>query len=138
LASPAWPVAREQVMSQGFRTQREECPQSADEPLEQRTEDDTVRCFDMLCEDLDLFCESNIDLASPAAIRRKQQMQKRLAFVQTLWNDADRFDAIIATGRYLKLCHLTEWISDCDEQAWARVKSEILAARQRLNMRVAS
>lgn len=101
-------------------------------------EDSAVRCFDALCEDLDLFCESNIDLASPAAIRRKQQMQSRLAFVQTLWNDANRFDRIVASGRYLKLCHLTEWISDCDEQAWARVKSEILAARHRLNLNVAS
>ncbi len=86
--------------------------------------------FDIMCEDLDLFCESHLDLASEAALQRKRQMQKRLAFVQDLWNDADRFDAVVASGRYLKLCNLTEWISDYDERAWARVKSEILAARQ--------
>ena len=96
-----------------------------------------VRAFDLLCEDLDVFCENHIDLASYAAIRRKQQTQKRLAFVQDLWNDAERFDKIVSGGRYLKLCHLTEWISDCDEQAWARMKSEILAARQMLRARSA-
>lgn len=125
-------------MSQRFRSNRdqEELPQSLEDPMEEGGR--PARSFGVLCEDLDLFCESNIDLASPAAIRRKQQMQKRLAFVQGLWNDAERFDKIVSSGRYLKLCNLTEWISDCDEQAWARVKNEILSARHRLNQRVAS
>ncbi|MGA3302242.1 MAG: hypothetical protein ABSC72_03025 [Methylovirgula sp.] len=115
-------------MPQGFRSlqQMEEVPESQDKERAAGN----VRAFDLLCEDLDVFCENHIDLASYAAIRRKQQTQKRLAFVQHLWNDADRFDKIVSSGRYLKLCNLTEWISDCDEQAWARVKSEILAARR--------
>ena len=86
--------------------------------------------FDMMCEDPELFYENHLDLASHAAVQRKQQMQRRLAFVQDLWNDADRFDAIVASGRYLKLCNLTEWISDYDERAWTRIKNEILAARR--------
>ena len=129
-------------MWQGFRPNRdsEEVLQPLEDPLVDRMddEDSAVQYVGILCEDLDLFCESNIDLASHVAIRRKQQMQKRLAFVQTLWNDPDRFDKIVSSGRYLKLCNLTEWISDCDERAWARVKNEILAARNRLNLRVAS
>jgi len=84
--------------------------------------------IDMMCEDPDLFCETHLDLASLETRRRKEQMQRRLAFVQDIWNDADRFDAIVASGRYLKLCNLTEWISDYDDRATARLRNEILAA----------
>ncbi len=90
---------------------------------------DESQPLDIFCEDIDLFCEANLNLASDAAIKRKQQMQRRLAFVQDVWNDADRFDEIVSSGRYLRLCNLTEWISDCDERAWERVKTEILSAR---------
>ncbi|MGO9134590.1 MAG: hypothetical protein ACLP8A_11165 [Methylovirgula sp.] len=88
--------------------------------------------LDMMCEDLDVFCESHINLASEAAVGRKRQMQRRLAFVQSVWNDPERFEQIVTSGRYLKLCNLTEWISDYDERAWERVKTEILAARGEL------
>ena len=86
--------------------------------------------FDMMCEEPDFSYESHLHLASQAAVQRKRQMQGRLAFVQDLWNDAERFDAVVASGRYLKLCNLTEWISDYDERAWSRIKNEILAARR--------
>lgn len=89
-------------------------------------------------EDLDLFCETHIELASAAAIRRKKQMQRRLAFVQSLWNDPERFDAVVATGRYLKLCNLTEWISDFDARAWQRIKDEVLAVRDASGARSAA
>ncbi len=88
--------------------------------------------FEMLCEDLDVFCENHIDLASETALQRKQQMQRRLVFVQSWWNDPERFEQVVTSGRYLKLCNLTEWISDYNERAWERVKSEVLAARDRL------
>jgi hypothetical protein len=83
-----------------------------------------------MCQDGDDFCERHLELASFEAIERKQQMQKRRDFVQSLWDDADRFEAVIASGRYLKLCSLTEWISEYDERAWARIKNEILAAHR--------
>ncbi len=122
-------------MSQGFRPLQQ--VEEGLEPQDKERAATNIRAFDLVCEDLDVFCENHIDLASYAAIRRKQQTQKRLAFVQDLWNDAERFDKIVSSGRYLKLCHLTEWISDCDEQAWTRVKSEILAARRTLRARSA-
>ena len=115
-------------MAHGFHAYQEfQAPQQEgeDEPAGVSAGD-----FDMMCEDPELFYESHLDLASHAAVQRKQQMQRRLAFVQDLWNDADRFDAIVASGRYLKLCNLTEWISDYDERAWTRIKNEILAARR--------
>jgi hypothetical protein len=92
----------------------------------------TTRSLEMLCEDMDVFCENHIDLASEAALQRKQQTQRRLAFVQSWWNDPERFERVVTSGRYLKLCNLTEWITDFDERAWERVKSEVLAERDRL------
>ncbi|HEY5226367.1 MAG TPA: hypothetical protein VIJ06_06205 [Methylovirgula sp.] len=98
-------------------------------PVEPADESQPTDSLDIFCEDIDIFCEANLNLASDAAVQRKQQMQRRLAFVQDLWNDADRFDKIVASGRYLRLCNLTEWISDSDERAWERLKTEVLAAR---------
>ncbi len=51
------------------------------------------------------------------AYKRKQQTQRRLLWLQSLWNDPARFDAIVASGRYLKLCALLEWASANDEIA---------------------
>ncbi len=90
-----------------------------------------VGAFDMMCDDPELFFENHLHLANPASVQRKRQMQGRLAFVQDLWNDAERFDAIVASGRYLKLCNLTEWVSDYDERAWMRIRNEILASQRR-------
>jgi hypothetical protein len=84
---------------------------------------------DMFCQDLDLFCEQHVHLGSDAALRRKAQTQKRLQWILALWDDRVRFEAVIASGRYLRLCKLTEAISDCDERAWRRLKNEILAVR---------
>jgi hypothetical protein len=132
IAKPfAW-LPRERFMSQGFRAYQE-YNDSGHKPDDESTvggagEAQRTRDFDMMCEDIDLFCEHHLDLASEASLQRKRQMQRRLAFVQDLWNDADRFDAVVVSGRYLKLCNLTEWLSDYDERAWARVKNEILTA----------
>lgn len=109
---------------QEFQEPRQECGEALADPVAGAAD------FAMMCEDPDLFFESHLDLASHAAVQRKRQMQSRLAFVQDLWNDAERFDAIVASGRYLKLCNLTEWISDYDERAWTRIRNEILAARR--------
>jgi hypothetical protein len=117
-------------MPQGFQAYREF--DSRDDAAQDGATGGSVQPppLNMMCEDLDIFCESHMSLASEAAIERKRQMQRRLAFVQSVWNDPDRFEQIVTSGRYLKLCNLTEWISDYDERAWERVKTEILAARE--------
>lgn len=85
------------------------------------------RRFDMFCQDLDLFCEQYVELGSEAALRRKQQTQRRLQWIEALWDDPVRFDVVVKSGRYLRLLRLTKSISHSDEQAWARLKREILA-----------
>jgi hypothetical protein len=123
----------EHVMAQALRAYQENGDLEQDALTDFDAEGASIaRSLDMLCEDLDVFCENHMDLASEAALQRKQQMQRRLAFVQTWWNDPERFEQVVTSGRYLKLCNLTEWITDFDERAWERVKSEVIAERDRL------
>lgn len=50
---------------------------------------------------------------------RKLQTQRRLHWLQELWSDPAQFDAIVASGRYLKLCALLEWASaNVDAASW--------------------
>jgi hypothetical protein len=86
---------------------------------------------DVLCQDLDLFCEQYARLASDRALQRKHQTQRRLAWIKALWDDPVRFEAIVASGRYRRLCALTRAISQADARAWQRLKDEILAVRAR-------
>jgi hypothetical protein len=94
-----------------------------------RGEVGSIGGIDMFCQDLDLFCEQHVHLGSDAALRRKVQTQRRLEWIQALWDDPARFEAVVTSGRYPRLCRLTESISDCDERAWRRLKNEILAVR---------
>jgi hypothetical protein len=63
-----------------------------------------------------------------AARARKRQTERRLLWLQSLWDDPARFDAIVVSGRYLKLCALLEWASDNDETA-ARRLPQVLEQR---------
>lgn len=85
----------------------------------------------VFCQDLDVFCEEHVNLASDAALRRKLQTQRRLEWILALWDDRARFEAVVTSGRYPRLYRLTEALSDCDERAWRRLKNEILAVRAR-------
>jgi hypothetical protein len=87
--------------------------------------------IDVFCQDLDLFCEQHVHLGSDAALHRKRQTQRRLDWIQALWDDPARFDAVVKSGRYRRLCNLTKAISQCDERAWRRLKNEVLGVRAR-------
>jgi len=92
---------------------------------------DSGRHVDVFCRDLDLFCEQYARLGSEAALRRKRQTQRRLAWIKALWDDGLRFEAVVASGRYQRLCDLTRSISRADARAWQRLKEEILAVRSK-------
>jgi hypothetical protein len=57
----------------------------------------------------------------PAARVRKLQTERRLAWLQGLWDDPACFDAIVASGRYLKLCAMLEWANDINDAASLRL-----------------
>ena len=81
--------------------------------------------------ELDLFCEQHACLGNDASLKRKRQTQRRLQWLESLWEDPAGFEAVVKSGRYLRLCALTERLSDSDEQAWRRLKNEILAVRDK-------
>jgi hypothetical protein len=56
-----------------------------------------------------------------AARARKLQTERRLAWLQGLWDDPACFDAIVASGRYLKLCAMLEWADDTNNAARLRL-----------------
>jgi hypothetical protein len=86
---------------------------------------------DIFCQDLEMFCVQHVHLGSDAALQRKRQTQRRLKWILALWDDPVRFEAIVKSNRYLRLCALTLSLSDCDERAWRRLKNEILAVREK-------
>jgi hypothetical protein len=77
------------------------------------------------------------DLRSDAytkAERRKLQTRRRVQWLQGVWSDRARFEAIVASGRYLKLCALLEWAAVEDEIAdWRleRIADAAMASRAR-------
>jgi hypothetical protein len=89
------------------------------------------RRVDVFCRDLDLFCEQYARLGSDAALERKRQTQRRLAWITRFWDEPARFEVVVASGRYDRLCELTQAINQSDARAWQRLKDEILAVRAR-------
>ena len=61
-------------------------------------------------------------LSMPDAARaRKAQTARRLDWVRDRWNDDAYFEAVVSSGRYLKLCNLLEWAETLDGDAALRV-----------------
>jgi len=72
-------------------------------------------------------------LASDAARARKQQTERRLAWLQERWRDENFFDSVVASGRYLKFCLAIEMACESDDRALLRIEDE---ARMALRGRV--
>ena len=53
-------------------------------------------------------CAGHLAMAASSHRRRVMSMQRRSAFIETLWADPARYDAIVASGRYLKLAHVRQ------------------------------
>jgi hypothetical protein len=71
-------------------------------------------------------------LACDATRRRKAQTERRLAWLESRWNDESYFGAVFASGRYLKFCNVLEWAFANDEQALRRLEYEVLLAQGKL------
>jgi hypothetical protein len=50
----------------------------------------------------------------------KGAIRARVDFIQSLWTDESKFEQIVASGRYLQLCLITEQIYD-------RLSAELVA-----------
>jgi hypothetical protein len=43
-----------------------------------------------------------------------------------IWDDESRFDAVVSSGRYLKLCDASQAALEQRETAWTRLKLDVL------------
>jgi hypothetical protein len=78
---------------------------------------------------LESIAPEHYHLVSQSARRRKLQTQKRLAWLKERWNDEAYFEAVVASGRYLKFCTMIEWASDNDDRASRRIDEEASQAQ---------
>ncbi len=51
---------------------------------------------------------SDLGMTQDGLIQRLIQVEDRIAKIQAFWEDEERYDAIVSSGRYLKLCSVTE------------------------------
>lgn len=71
-----------------------------------------------------ILCAEHAALA-PAALRaRLSRASRRRLFLQTLWDNEAAYDAIVASGRYLKLAHA----SCCAEENEEAARQSLLLA----------
>jgi hypothetical protein len=74
-----------------------------------------------------LFAEATLPVYTSARLR-KQQTQRRLVWLNGLLDDPAQFEAVVTSGRYLKLCAMLEWASDSDMIAGARLNGVVASA----------
>jgi len=79
----------------------------------------------------EFVCERHLQMAPASSLNRVRQTGARLQLIRARWNDDDYYERAVASGRYLKLCELLRWAEDSDEEAWTRMKREILKQQRR-------
>jgi len=79
---------------------------------------------DMLCvsaEDSLFVCTSHVTSASKHVVTRLQHTLCRARAVQALWEDEERFDRAVQSGKYLKLCSVLGSARDAVDRAWKKM-----------------
>jgi hypothetical protein len=66
-------------------------------------------------------------MAASARRRRMLSMQRRAAIIEGLWADPVRYDAVVASGRYLKLAHAKLCVDEAMGTATERFMLSIYA-----------
>jgi len=74
------------------------------------------------------MCRHHLAMADPALRMRFEVALARLAQVQSYWDDDDRYEKVVASGRYLKLANATGWATEAAEAAWDRLKLDVFRA----------
>ena len=74
----------------------------------------------------ELLCENHYLQSDPIMRLRLVQLQSRLALVESYWDDVEKYDQVVASGRYLKLANLTGWVSEAIEEVWNRLKLDAM------------
>jgi len=90
-----------------------------------------ICCSHGMMNGSEFVCERHLEMASASSLNRARQTGARLQFIRACWSDDDYYERVVASGRYLKLCEALRWAEDSDEEAWTRMKREILKQQRR-------
>lgn len=74
-----------------------------------------------------LPAEATLPVYTSARLR-KQQTQRRLGWLNGLLDNPAQFEAVFASGRYLKLCAMLEWANESDMVAGERLHDVVRSA----------
>lgn len=72
------------------------------------------------------MCASHLAMADARYRARFEQALSRLAKIESFWDDEEKYDQVVESGRYLKLANATGWANEFVEAAWARLKLDVL------------
>jgi hypothetical protein len=75
------------------------------------------------------FCEQHADLAPDPLRQRFLTLVRRLRAIRAMWDDEGRYQAIVESGRYLKLAHATCCAEEALDAAAQRLTLAIIAAQ---------
>lgn len=74
------------------------------------------------------ICEHHLSLPRQHLRARLTTTARRLATIESYWNDEAVFDALVSQDRYVQLSHVTCCAQEAFEAAWGRFKLNILSA----------
>ena len=75
------------------------------------------------------FCSDHLAMAPASQRERFLTVLRRLRSLRDIWSDEARYDAIVASGRYLKLAHATCCAEEALDMAAQRLTLAIIAAQ---------
>ena len=71
-------------------------------------------------------CAEHARVSSLVLQGRLRTTLRRRDRLESVWADQGRYDAVVESGRYLKLCDATQAAMDNVDSAWIRLKLEII------------
>ncbi|MBX9758363.1 MAG: hypothetical protein K2Y29_06265 [Beijerinckiaceae bacterium] len=74
-------------------------------------------------------CDDHFAMAPLSQRMRFLTVVRRLRALRQIWSDEERYDAVVASGRYLKLAHATFCAEEALDAAASRLTLAILASQ---------
>ena len=74
----------------------------------------------------DVLCADHFAALSQRQRRRLESVRNRCERLNRIWADPERYDLVVESGRYLKLCDASQAAMEQMDAAWTRAKLAIL------------
>ena len=88
-------------------------------------------CAEVATEATAAMCGIHFASAPDPLRTRFRTALRRLSLLRDIWGDGPRYDAVVASGRYLKLAHATACAEEALDVAAQRLALAVVAAQGR-------